>query len=322
MPNYGNSSVYKLLKQDDYDNKNIYIGSTTNFRGRKNDHKTCCINANTKHYNLKVYQFIRDNGGWNEWTMIQLEAFPCETKKELETRERYWIEQMNPVLNCMIPARTDKEINNYNKKYHKEYRINNKEKLSEQKKEYYENNKEILKEKQQIYINTLDKNVLSEYNKTYRDNNKEKISENKTQKITCECGYISQKTSLPRHKRSQKHIKLMEEKNNIPTKTLTEYNKEYRANNIEKLVENYKIYYENNKEVILEKKQEYYENNKEKIEIRKKEYYENNKEIISENNKEKMTCECGCIFRKVALARHKKSQTHIKWMEEKNNIIE
>ena len=189
MPNYANSSVYKLLKQDDYDNKNIYIGSTTNFKGRKNAHKTSCNNDNDKKYNFKEHQFIRDNGGFEQWQMIQLEAFPCETKKELETRERYWIEQMKPVLNC-----------------------------------------EIL------------------------------------------------------------------------TKTLTEYNKEYRANNIEKLVENYKIYYENNKEVILENK---------------KEYYENNKEIISEKNKEKMTCECGCIFRKVALARHKKSQTHIKWMEEK-----
>lgn len=177
MPNYANSSVYKLLKQDDYDNKNIYIGSTTNFKVRKNNHKTCCNNDNAKSYNLKVYQFIRDNGGWTEWTMIQLEAFPCETKKELQNRERYWIEQLKPVLNIEIPTKTLTE-------YNKEYRDNNKEKLVENYNIYYDKNKEVILEK-------------------------------KKEKITCECGSIVCKHTLAKHKRTQTHIKWIEEKNNI-----------------------------------------------------------------------------------------------------------
>ena len=228
MPNYANSCIYKLLKQDDYDNKNIYIGSTTNFRGRKNCHKNSCITDNPK-YNIKVYQFIRDNGGWEQWTMIQLEAFPCETKKELETRERYWIEQMKPVLNCMIPTRTKKEWQTYNKekiqKQRKYYRDNNKEKITEISKIYRENNKEqIYKTNKQYYENNKEINLEKakiyrennkEKGKEYRENNKEKIQNRAQQNITCECGCILYKKLLNRHKKTQKHIKLMEEKNNI-----------------------------------------------------------------------------------------------------------
>ena len=212
MPNYANSSVYKLLKQDDYDNTNIYIGSTTNFRGRKNCHKNSCITDNPK-YNIKVYQFIRDNGGWEQWTMIQLEAFPCETKKELETRERYWIEQMKPVLNCMIPTRTHKEWDD-DTKYHKEYREKNKKVIAEKKQVYHKKNKEVIKEKKDIYYQN-NKEIYLEKAKEYRENNKEQIVEKRKEIMTCECGCILTKDSLRKHIKTQTHIKLIEEKNNI-----------------------------------------------------------------------------------------------------------
>lgn len=45
--------------------------------------------------------------------------------------------------------------------------------------------------------------------------------------------------------------------------------------------------------------------------IEKKKYYEKNKEKI----REKITCECGSIFRKDGISKHKKSDKHIKFME-------
>ena len=45
-----------------------------------------------------------------------------------------------------------------------------------------------------------------EYFKEYRENNRDFIS----QKITCECGCEIRRSDLARHKRSKKHIKLME----------------------------------------------------------------------------------------------------------------
>ena len=54
-----------------------------------------------------------------------------------------------------------------------------------------------------------------EHMKKYRDTHKDKLaeycSEKRKKKITCECGCIVQTYSLPAHKRTPKHIKIMEE---------------------------------------------------------------------------------------------------------------
>ena len=62
MPNYEKCVMYKIICNDTTI-KDIYVGSTCNFTRRKCGHKSDCNNANTSRYNLKVYQFIRTNGG-------------------------------------------------------------------------------------------------------------------------------------------------------------------------------------------------------------------------------------------------------------------
>ena len=69
MPQYENAVVYKLCC-DDPEITDIYVGSTCNFTVRKYQHKTACNNQNAKEYNRNVYKFIRENGGWNNWSMI------------------------------------------------------------------------------------------------------------------------------------------------------------------------------------------------------------------------------------------------------------
>lgn len=76
-----------------------------------------------------------------------------------------------------------------------------------------------------------------------------------------------------------------------------------------------KQYYQDNKEHIKKYQQEYRDNNKELINSKKKEYRDNNKEEIDKKKAEKITCECGCIVSKQQIARHKKTQKHIKEME-------
>ena len=82
MPNWENGCIYMLRHKDDVEIKNPYIGSTTNFRGRKWNHKDCCNNPNHKYYNIKQYQYIRDNGGWDVWKMVWIEDYPCKSKRE------------------------------------------------------------------------------------------------------------------------------------------------------------------------------------------------------------------------------------------------
>ena len=62
MPNYENGLIYKLCCKD-ANITDIYVGSTTNFKQRKKEHKADCHNENNKNYNRPVYKFIRENGG-------------------------------------------------------------------------------------------------------------------------------------------------------------------------------------------------------------------------------------------------------------------
>jgi len=68
---YSKIVIYKIVCND-LNIKDVYVGSTTDFRKRKNAHKTHCCNVDSRDYNLKVYTIIRANGGWCDWTMIKI----------------------------------------------------------------------------------------------------------------------------------------------------------------------------------------------------------------------------------------------------------
>ena len=195
MPKYENSVIYKIKHNEDYDDNNIYVGSTTNFRMRKNCHKVDCNNEKRKGYNTPVYQYIRNNGGWDNFVMIPIEPYPCNDKDELKIRERHHIDLLRPTLNKYIPTRTRKE-------YHED----NKEKLNEKSKKWYDNNKEKFNEyyKKRYEAN---KEKLNEYNKKYHEANKEIINERLKKKVICDhCGCEVRKDGLKKHQKSKKCI--------------------------------------------------------------------------------------------------------------------
>ena len=75
--NYDNTYFYKICCKD-ITIKEIYIGQTTDFTRRKSCHKQSCNNANSLGYNIRLYKFIRENGGWDHWDMILIENCKCE----------------------------------------------------------------------------------------------------------------------------------------------------------------------------------------------------------------------------------------------------
>jgi hypothetical protein len=186
---YSKGFIYRLVCKD-LSVKELYVGSSTNFRQRKSSHKSRCTKEGNRKYHYNVYQYIRDNGGWDNWDMIEIEKYPCNDEHELAKRERYWIEELKASLNTSIPTRTKQELMNTTeyKQYKKEYdseRNKNPEvikKRKEQQKKYNEENKEkIAKQKK-------------EYNKERR-----KI------KISCECGSIIKKEYISKHYKTIKH---------------------------------------------------------------------------------------------------------------------
>ena len=64
----------------------------------------------------------------------------------------------------------------------------------------------------------------------------------------------------------------------------------------------------------------YYNEKRDEILKSKKEYYKKNKEKIIENKKngEKITCECGSIFRKCDKSQHLKTKKHLKSLDSIN----
>jgi hypothetical protein len=105
---YSKTMMYKIVSND-LNIRDCYVGSTTEFTKRKCSHKSDCTNINSKKYNFKVYQFIRDNGDWQNWSMILIEMYPCVNHLESLQRERFWCEHLNATLNSVVPSRTKQE---------------------------------------------------------------------------------------------------------------------------------------------------------------------------------------------------------------------
>ena len=100
---YANGLQYKIVCNDPAIT-DCYNGSCCSFKDRKKNHKSKSNNPNCNEYNFKVYRFIRENGGWDNWTFIQLEIFPCNSKQELVAREREIFDVLKPTLNTRSPT--------------------------------------------------------------------------------------------------------------------------------------------------------------------------------------------------------------------------
>ena len=219
---YSKCVIYKIQHQSK--DELLYVGSTTHFGNRKTQHKSKCHNPNDKQYKQRLYQTIRDNGGWDEFNMVIVKEFPCDNKRQAEAEEDKCIREMKSSLNMRKAYITKEEKQEYFKKYNNLFYQQNREQILEQRKEnnkynidrrreynkeYEERNKEILKGKRKIY-REKNKDKNKEYNKEYSENNKIKIKEQRRERdkenIKCDCGCILRKCGLAKHLKTLKHL--------------------------------------------------------------------------------------------------------------------
>ena len=99
---YSNTIIYKIFCKDE-NISDFYIGHTTNFFQRKSSHKIICENSNSPSYNTKLYKTIRENGGWNNWTMTEIAKYNCKDATEARIREQEHYALLNPSLNLVKP---------------------------------------------------------------------------------------------------------------------------------------------------------------------------------------------------------------------------
>ena len=182
MPDFSKTIIYKIQHEDD--ESLLYVGSTTNFTKRKCSHKRNCNNPNGKEFNIKLYQMIRDNGGWDCFRMIQIKEFPCNNKREAEAEEDRIMMELKANMNHQRASRSQAE-----------WYIDNRDKNLEQSKQYYIDNRDKFIER-----------VKQNYNE-----NRDKILEQKKQKMTCECGCVVNKGDISTHRKTKKHIDLLKD---------------------------------------------------------------------------------------------------------------
>ena len=149
----------------------IYIGSTKDLKQRKIRHKCECQSSD-----VKVYQMIRDNGGWDKCEMVPIEEYECNNQLQARIREEQLRIQYQANMNSIRAFRTEEE----HKQDSKQYKIDNKEYLTIQNKQYYEDNKEKI-----------------------------------TQKHNCECGLTYTHTHKSAHFKTKKHQNYLAQ-SNIP----------------------------------------------------------------------------------------------------------
>ena len=144
-------SFYRFVCEDE-NITSTYVGHTSNFTRRKNEHKSRCNSEKSKRHNLKIYQTIRENGGWDNWRMIEIKNQLCESKRHAEKIEQELIDEYKAELN------SKKAIGPSLKEYHKQYSLENKQKIAEKNRKYEQQNKEkIAERKKQYYLNNKEK---------------------------------------------------------------------------------------------------------------------------------------------------------------------
>ena len=117
--NYENTIIYKIQHLED--ETLLYVGHTTDFTKRKSAHKANLKNTNNKAYNYKVYQMIRENGGWDMFNMIEIHKFSCSNHREAEAEEDKVMREMKTTMNNNKAYLTDEDKKKYNKEYKKEH---------------------------------------------------------------------------------------------------------------------------------------------------------------------------------------------------------
>lgn len=162
----------------------LYVGSTKDLTKRKWAHKSNCNNPNKKSYNLKLYETIRNNGGWDNWEVKPIGKGIFENRLDARIEEQRYMNELKSNLNTFKAVMTKEE----EKKLKDDYVKNNHQKVLDSKKAYRDTHKEELKQK-------------------YKEN--KELHTKRKEKFNCECGGSYTYCHKSEHLKSKKHIKFI-----------------------------------------------------------------------------------------------------------------
>jgi hypothetical protein len=159
----------------------------------------------------KDKEYYEDN---KEYIKEYKKQYHEENKEQIAIKNKAWYEENKEKV----------------KIYNEQYREENKEKIKEQKKiykeahieeykergaAYYRENKEDIQMKQKLYQKENEEQIMKQ-RKEYYDKNIEEIRAKdraRNPKVTCDCGLMICKRSLPAHQKTKTHERFLKEKN-------------------------------------------------------------------------------------------------------------
>jgi len=163
-------SFYKFVCQNE-DITSSYVGHTVDFIQRKGQHKRACNNPNLINHHFQIYQTIRDNGGWDNWRMIEIESRLVKDRREADRIEQEWMNELKSNMNTQKSFRGETK-----QESHHQYYIDNADKNREKMKQYRIKHADEAKEYKKQYAIKNAVNI-----KEYRIKNADKIKEQKKQ---------------------------------------------------------------------------------------------------------------------------------------------
>lgn len=180
---YESGKIYKLQCSDG----KYYFGSTIrSLAARLSSHKSVSKNTQTNN----TYNHINAIG-WDNVMISLIELFPCETKQQLLEREVWFINEHKDDILCLNTRNPIADNTPEAKQKHKD-----------KCKEYYvQHRDEVLQNRREYQIENREKRT--EYNSDYRKQHSEKLKEyNKQYAIDNR----ERRNRLARERRSAKHV--------------------------------------------------------------------------------------------------------------------
>jgi len=212
---YSKLVIYKIRCNDE-SVLDFYIGSTTCFRTRKSRHK-----SNSEKDKSKVYEMIRANGGWENWTMVEIEIYPCNSSTEARIREEYWRETLHAKLNSHRAYLSEEARVERDKQYQTQYYQEHAEEIQAYQKQYCQKHADKIKaQKAQYRQEHADEIKIKK--KQYKQEHAEEIQAKASQKFECDCGGKYTYKHIRAHERSQKHQDWEKTNKNISSQIINE----------------------------------------------------------------------------------------------------
>jgi hypothetical protein len=190
MPDFKKGKIYKIT--NDY-NDDVYVGSTCDTLVKRfSVHKG---KSNIDNINHRPLYKLMNEIGFERFRIQLICDYPCEDKYQLTQKEGEYIRTLG-TLNKNIAGRTAREYINDNRDKKKDYE--NQRYKTEHRQEWIKN------------YQTTDKykSYQSEYEKRRIRPEDHKLKQSEI--ITCVCGCEVRKDNISNHKKTMKHLNLME----------------------------------------------------------------------------------------------------------------